>query len=329
MKFFDKNKKPIWFMRQAGRYMKEYNNINLSFLEKCYTPEIACEITLQPIKKFDFDAAILFSDILVLLDALGYEVIFKKNYGPIINAKKIILENYDMERFHQKTNFVIDAILHIKQFLSEDKVLIGFAGSPFTLSCFLIEGSNINPFKMFKVHEYLYSRTEEYSKIINIFIENTIIYLQKQINAGIKVLQLFDSFSGVLSEQLYKKWVIEPTFKIINNLKGDIQVIGFPKFSGLLYEDYVKNTNINIISIDSCMSLKWVKNNLQKYCYIQGNLDPYLLCYGSKNMIKERIQHIHDNLCSEPFIFNLGHGVLKNTKEENVLYAVDFFKSIR
>ena len=327
MKFFENNENPIWFMRQAGRYMPEYRDIKEDFLDKCYTPEIAAKITLQPIKKFNFDAAIIFSDILVLLDALSYDVKFIKGKGPTINTSNFILENYDIEYFNEKTDKVIKAISYVQQELSNDKVLIGFAGAPFTVSCFLIEGKSINPFKLFKINEYIYSKQEEYSKIIDIITKYTIIYLQKQIDQGVKVIQLFDTFAGVLPKEMYYKWVIAPTRKIIKSLKGNVQFIGFPKFSGLLYADFVKNTDVNIVSVDSCVKLDWIKNNIN--CDIQGNLDPFLLCYGSKEEIKKAVLDIFNILENNRFIFNLGHGVLKDTPEDNVKFTVDLVKSLR
>lgn len=324
---------PLWFMRQAGRYLPEYRKVRNnagSFLEVCYTPKLAAEVTLQPIRRFKLDAAILFSDILVVPDALGLSVAFKEGEGPVLD--KISTES-DLHTLHLSTietylSPVYEAIGLIKAELPQKTALIGFAGSPWTVATYMIEGKSNRDFILSKTMAY--SNPQLLEKLIQIIIEATIIHLDAQIKAGVEVIQLFDSWSGILTEDYFKKWIIEPTRIIVERIHAlhpSIPIIGFPKGASLHYKDYVKDTKIDAVSIDQYLPLSWVSENIPLNIPLQGCLDPVLLL-GKKEPLKERILQIKQEFCNRPFIFNLGHGILPQTPIENVEFMIETVRSV-
>ncbi len=321
---------PIWIMRQAGRYLPEYMKIRNcfeSFVDFCLTPEAAVEVTLQPLRRFDLDAAIIFSDILILPKALGVNVEFKKGSGPILskirNADQLkivpgILEN------------VYEAISNTKNILEKefrDKALIGFVGAPWTVACYLVEGSGSKDFS--EVRKFVYSNKSDFSEIIDVLVEETSKHLINQIKAGADIVKIFDSWAGFLNNELFEEFVINPTTKIVNNVRKefkDIPIIGFPKGAGVLYPEYAFKTGVNCLAVDQFIDISWVKKNLRNKVVLQGNLDNALL-FGSKKDIETATKKILDNFHDIPFIFNLGHGILPNTPIENVSHLVNFIKS--
>jgi uroporphyrinogen decarboxylase len=329
--FKKKNKKiPIWCMRQAGRYMPEYMKIRSSvgnFLELCYDSEKAAEVTLQPIRKFGFDAAILFADILVLPHALGWEVAFKEGEGPVLkkfeSEKDLFLIN---EKFSSKIDNIYDTVSKVKASLSKDVALIGFAGSPWTVASYMLEGKGKQDFSVSK--NFLYTQPSIAKKLIDIISEKTIEYLSKQIEAGADAIQLFDSWSGVLNGDLYEDFVIKPTIKIISKLKEkypSVPIIGFPRGAGYNYEKYIKQVGIDGISVDQFTPVSEMRR-WQKDLVVQGNLDPVILL-GSKENIKNSVDYILSNMDDKNFIFNLGHGILPTTPTQNVEYLVNYVKN--
>jgi uroporphyrinogen decarboxylase len=329
--FKKKNTKiPIWCMRQAGRYMSEYQKIRANvgdFLDLCYNSEKAAEVTLQPIKRFGFDAAILFSDILVLPHALGWDVKFEKGEGPLLrkfeSEKDLSLIDGN---FSSKIQNIYETVSRVKSNLSEDIALIGFAGSPWTVASYMLEGKGKQDFSISK--NFLYNNSKTAEKLIDIIAEKTIEYLSGQIEAGADVVQLFDSWSGVLNGDLYEKFVIRPTVKITSRLKEkypNLSIIGFPRGSGYNYDQYIEQAGIDGIGVDQFTPItqmqKW-----QKKIVVQGNLDPVILL-GSKENIKSSVDHILSNMDEKNFIFNLGHGILQTTPVENVEYLVDYVKN--
>lgn len=323
---------PIWLMRQAGRYLPEYMEIRKNtknFLDLCYTPKLACEVTLQPIKRFGFDAAIIFSDILTILDALGINVTFEENIGPLIG--KILPEDINKIRKNinnitTKLEPVYEAILLTRSKLDEKIPLIGFAGAPWTLASYIIEGKGSRDFN--KAKTVAFHNKEFFLEIIDILEEATIIHLNNQIKAGVDLIQLFDSWAGVLPESEFQELVIKPNAKIVKAVKLDndnIPIIGFPKGASFYYEEYVKKTGVDIISIDSNISNKFVQNTFKNNCIIQGNLDPiYLL--GKQDILAKETEKVLNSFADGRFIFNLGHGVLPNTPIENVQFLVDLVR---
>ncbi len=319
---------PIWFMRQAGRYLPEYlevRNTTSSFLEFCYSPEKASEVTLQPIRRFDFDAAIIFSDILVIPDALGMNVKFIKNEGPVLEALKTASDIKKLTFNVEVLNPVYEAISITRGRLTSNKALIGFSGAPWTLATYMIEGGGSKDYLATKT--WAYGNPESFSQIIDILVDSISQHLINQVKAGVDVIQIFDSWAGVLSESQFQKWVIEPTAKIVSIVKAqcpDTPIIGFPKGSGIFYKEYATKTGVNAISFDQNMPCGWIKDNIE--IPVQGNLDPVLLLSNKDEAVKQA-KYILDTFKGRPFIFNLGHGILQHTPIENVEAVVNFVKN--
>ncbi|MCE3231859.1 MAG: hemE [Rickettsiaceae bacterium] len=322
----NKDKKvPIWFMRQAGRYLPEYLKVRATtsnFLEFCYSPEKASEVTLQPISRFDFDAAIIFSDILVIPDALGLNVNFVKNEGPVLTP---IASADGLEFDKKKLAPVYEAIKLTREKLPKEKSLIGFAGAPWTLATYMIEGGGSRDFM--KTKSFMYQKEEQFSKIIDILIESVSKHLIKQIESGCDALQLFDSWAGVLTEEQFFRWSIGPAKKIVSNIKSkhkNTPIIGFPKGCGVMYKDYAEQTGVDVISFDQHIPCKWIAENVN--IPVQGNLDPILLMANKEGAVKYTMKVI-DTFKDKPLIFNLGHGILQNTPIENVEAVVRAVKN--
>ncbi|WP_370107171.1 uroporphyrinogen decarboxylase [Wolbachia endosymbiont of Chironomus riparius] len=316
---------PIWLMRQAGRSLPEYRKAVeriKNFLEICYNTELVVKLTLQPINRFNFDAAIIFSDILVIADVLGCDVNFLRGVGPKISPVKSSKELKNIQEVTIKLQPVLDAITEVRCQLSEDRSLIGFAGGPFTVASYIIEGGSSKTFSKLKNFCSL-----DLSSIIDSLTEATIIYLIKQIEAGVDVIQLFESNAGLLTETLFKKYVIEPTKRIISAIHSrfpNFPIIGFPRGAGYLYGDYCLQTGVSAVSIDYDLSIEWARDNLK--LPIQGNLHPNLLAYKKEEAMKEA-KRIIDCFRSLPFIFNLGHGVLPETPVEHISELVKLVHS--
>ncbi len=314
---------PIWLMRQAGRYLPEYRSVRAeagSFLDLCYTPDFAVEVTLQPIRRYGFDAAILFSDILVVPDALGQKVDFVEGEGPklqtIRNGGGVAKLSTDWVR--SRLEPVYDAVGRIRQELPAETTFIGFAGAPWTVATYMVEGGSSKDFINTKT--WMYRDPDTFGALIDIVVEGTIDHLSAQIEAGVDMVQIFDTWGGILPEQAFAKWVIEPTAKIVAALKKkfpDTPVVGFPRGAGPSYITYIDQTGVDGVSIDQAVPLQWAAENLQSRVVVQGNLDPQLLYVGGEGLI-EGAKRILETLGNGPFIFNLGHGVMKETDPDNV-----------
>lgn len=317
---------PIWIMRQAGRYLPEYREIRSNvgnFLDLCYNPKLASEVTLQPIRRFDFDAAIIFSDILVIPDALGIKVEFVKNEGPKLRkiSTKEDLKKLKTQNIKKHLQPVFEALTLTKSRLDKNKSLIGFSGSPWTLACYMIEGGSSKNFDLTK--ETAIKNEEFFSELIEILTKAIIEYLLLQIKAGADVVKLFDSWAGILPPTQLRKFVIEPAKKIVREIKKlhpQIPIICFPRGIGVMYEEFAAEVDSHGLAVDQNLSVKWIRKNLQEKSdsVIQGNLDNFLLAFGSKKEIEKEVLNIVENLSNRPFIFNLGHGILPETPIENV-----------
>jgi uroporphyrinogen decarboxylase len=317
---------PIWIMRQAGRYLPEYMKTRSqidNFLDLCYNPKLACEVTLQPIKRFEFDSAIIFSDILVIPDALGVKVDFIKNHGPKLAKFDLEndLKNLKIANINNHLNNVYEAISLTRSKLSNDKALIGFCGAPWTLACYMIEGGGSKNFD--KVREMALKNEKLFAELIEILSESLKIYLTSQINAGADIIKIFDSWAGVLPPTQIQKWIIDPAKKIVNYLKEnhpEIPIIYFPKSIGVNYEKFAQEVDCQALALDQNLEKNWAKKYLQQNLNktIQGNLDNFLLAFGDKKDIEKEVRNILDTFNDKPFIFNLGHGILPQTPIENV-----------
>jgi len=322
---------PFWFMRQAGRYLPEYKALrsqSKSFLDFCYNPEMASVATLQPIRRFGMDGAIIFSDILVIPHALGMHVWFEEGKGPLLTPihTQAELAKLSITALDEKLSPVYEALKLTRAALPQETTLIGFAGAAWTLACYMIEGKGSRDFQTPRA--LALREPEFFAKLLALLVESVSRHAINQIKAGAEVIQIFDSWSGVLSEPQFKAWVIEPTKKIVANIKAefpDVPVIGFPRLAGTKYYSYAKDTGVDAVNIDGSVTLKMAAEKLSSLCVIQGNLDPLVLV-EDKNMMLAQAKEIISTLGHKPFVFNLGHGILPHTPIEHVEALCDLLR---
>lgn len=302
---------PFWFMRQAGRYLPEYRALRAkagSFLDLCFHPKWAAEVTIQPLRRFDMDAAILFSDILVIPHALGMKVEFREGEGPHLDTSFTAL-SYDSSKLQS----VFETLGLIKSQLEPHKTLIGFAGAPFTVACYMIDGKGGGFPKM---REALVSNRGNVKNLINMITSATIDYLDQQIRSGADTVQLFDSWGAIPKGQDFDDFVITPAQKIVAALKirhPDTPIIGFPRGAGDRYAEYAEKTEVSGMSVDQDTRL----DAIQTRTTLQGNLAPETLLAGG-DVLKDETNRILNAMKGKPFIFNLGHGIIKETPPEHV-----------
>jgi len=312
---------PIWFMRQAGRYLPEFREIrkkNPDFIKLCLNPDLVTEITLQPLKRFDLDAAIIFSDILMIPYGLGQKVEFKKGIGPILgdlNLDKIV--NLNPDDFVKKLLPVYEGIKKVKNNLKK-KELIGFVGAPWTLLLYMLnKGSPKNNFDFNKINKDQFL----INKLLKKIEEMICLHIDKQIEAGVNIIQIFDSWAGLLPKKELPNYCYIPTLRVIEHIKSKkIPVICFPKGIGENYSDFCSIVKPDCISIDYEVDPKWIKEKL-KGLPIQGGLDPKILL-TDKEKIKKSTENYLNIFKDYPYIFNLGHGVLPETKPETIEYII-------
>lgn len=322
---------PVWMMRQAGRFMPEYWEIKnkYSFLEMCKTPEIAADVTMLPVNLLGIDAAILFSDILVTPEAMGGDLSFKEGVGPRFSNP--VRNRSDAEALEtdviDKLQYVAEAIKEIQSRLNGSIPLIGFAGAPFTILSYLIEGGSSKDFKKTK---YLLHNDPELAHFILAKIAKvTVDYLNMQIDAGVNALQLFDSWAQALSWDDYNEFSHQYNKEIISKLnRKGVPIISFAKGSSVFYPLMVESRP-DVISVDWNANLRSLKDSLPAGIAVQGNLDPYIF-YADKPVIKKRIEQLFERMRGvDGYIFNLGHGIMPDFSFDKVKYAVDLIKEFR
>lgn len=322
---------PVWMMRQAGRFMKEYWDIKnkYSFLEMCKTPELAADVTMLPVNLLGIDAAILFSDILVTGEAMGGDLSFNQGVGP--KFANPVRTQKDVDNLQtdvgDKLQYVADAIKVIQQRLNGNIPLIGFAGAPFTVMSYLVEGGSSKDFKLTKL--MLHNEPEMAHQLLSKIAVVTANYLNLQIEAGVNAVQIFDSWAQALAWDDYKEFSHHYIQEIISKLnRKDIPVISFCKGSSV-FAPLMAEAKPDVISIDWNVDLLNIKKCLPEGIAVQGNLDPHIL-YADKKVIKDRIHRLFDRMKDEPgFIFNLGHGIMPDIPFDNVKYAVEVIKEYR
>ena len=316
---------PVWLMRQAGRYLPEYRALRAksgSFLEFCYTPAAAAEATLQPIRRFGFDAAILFSDILVVADGLGARVEFREGEGPVLEPVTAeSLRTLTLARVRPHLAPVYETVKRVRAALEPACALIGFAGAPWTVACYMAEGGGSRDFAGPKA--WMWRDPASFGALIDLLVEATVEHLAAQIEAGADCVQIFDSWAGILPDEEIRRWVIEPTVRIASALKKrhpSARIIGFPRGAGTMLDDYARESGLDAVGLDYTVPLL-AGRTLQARLPVQGNLDPILLLAGGSAM-ESRIREIRKTLSRKPHIFNLGHGVLPQTPPEHVAALV-------
>jgi len=310
-------------MRQAGRYLPEYRQVRAradDFVELCLTPSLAAELTLQPIRRYGMDGAILFSDILMLPYALGQRLAYHEGEGPVLERVEdpAGVAKLDPGRIASSLEPVFETVRRVSGALDPRTALIGFAGAPWTVATYMVEGGGSRDFR--RIKSWAYRDSQGFAALIDLLVEGTIEYLAGQIEGGVEVVQLFDSWAGVLPEPAFVRWVIEPTRSIVAALKPrfpNCPVIGFPRGAGVLHERYLRETGVAGINIDTAVPPGYGQQTLQLHGTVQGNLDPVLLIAGGA-ALEEAVRGLRRVLGEGPYIFNLGHGVLPETSPENV-----------
>jgi uroporphyrinogen decarboxylase len=309
---------PLWMMRQAGRYLPEYREIRATvptFLDFCYSPKLATEATLQPIRRFGFDAAILFSDILVVPDAFGQKVSFEQGEGPRLPpisdsaGLAALKEEIDLE----KLSPVFEAIQLIKTALPSETSLIGFCGAPWTVASYMIAGKGTPDQKPARL--FAYQNPELFQRLIDLLVRGSIDYLERQFAAGVESVQIFDSWAGVLPQNEFEKWCLKPILAIVEGLKARVphaRIIAFPRGVGSHLEAFTSHPGINALSLDTSADVNWVAREVQSKKTVQGNLDPFALIAGGR-ALDESVDRIKKAFDGKPYIFNLGHGILPET----------------
>jgi uroporphyrinogen decarboxylase len=311
------NPAPVWMMRQAGRYLPEYRALRQEkggFLELVYDSNAAAEITVQPLRRFpEIDAAILFSDILIVPYALGQKLTFVANEGPRLFPP---LSSACLDQFQQASERlepIYETVRQVRSQLSPDKALIGFAGAPWTVSTYMVAGQGSRD--QSETRALAYSDPAKFAQIISRIEELTVEYLAGQIAAGADCVQLFDSWAGSLAPQQFERWVIEPAARIVSALKkrhSDVPIIGFPKGAGGKLGAYARETGVDAVGIDETVDPKWADSQLPPGLPVQGNLDPLALLAGGE-ALRIAVGNILDAFATRPHIFNLGHGIVKET----------------
>lgn len=309
---------PIWLMRQAGRYLPEYRAIRdktESFLALCFNPKLAAEVTLQPIRRFGFDAAIVFSDILVVPHALGQRVTFESGEGPQLDAlaEPSAFKRLGTEIDHAKLAPVYDTIARVRQDLPAAVALIGFCGAPWTVATYMVAGCGTAD--QLPARLFAYRHPDAFGTLIELLIDASASYLVRQFKAGVDAVQIFDSWAGVLPADEFRRWCIEPTARIVAKVRDSIPgaaIIGFPRGAGTELTRYLDAVAIDAIGLDWMVELGFARAQIQPRRCIQGNLDPLALVAGGA-ALDRAIDAIRDAFGGGPFIFNLGHGIAPDT----------------
>ncbi|MCW2389689.1 uroporphyrinogen decarboxylase [Sphingobium sp. B11D3B] len=307
---------PLWLMRQAGRYLPEYRALRAEkggFLDLCYDSESAAEVTLQPIRRFGFDGAILFSDILVVPHALGQNLWFETGEGPRLAPPLVEGELASLVPAPQRLAPVIDTVRRVKAALAPQTTFLGFAGSPWTVATYMVAGQGSKDHAA--ARRMAYQQPAKFGAIIDAIIETTVDYLSAQIAAGVDAVQLFDSWAGSLSPAQFRQWVIAPNARIVKALKlrhPDTPIIGFPKGAGAKLVDYAQETGVDALGLDETLDPAWAARELPAHLPLQGNLDPLALIAGGETLDRG-VDAILEALSGRPHIFNLGHGILPDT----------------
>ena len=325
---------PIWMMRQAGRYLPEYRETRAQagdFLSLCYNSELAAEVTLQPIRRYGFDASILFADILLLPQALGADLWFVTGEGPRLSTLQTQLDFENLRtpsEINETLAPVYETVKILSQELPKETTLIGFAGAPWTVATYMVAGRGTPD--QAPAHLLKAENPELFDNLINLLVEGTIEYLSHQINAGAEVIKIFDSWAGSLKGHDFDKYALEPCKKIIAALKTKYPktpIIAFPRQAGDRYIGFAKKAGADCLAIDDSVSAEWIAQNVQDDGCVQGNLASSHMVSGGTELIKET-KKIVKALSNGPHIFNLGHGITPDADPDNVQIMIDTIRNV-
>jgi uroporphyrinogen decarboxylase len=309
---------PVWLMRQAGRYLPEYRAVREKagdFLRLCFTPELAAEVTMQPIRRFGFDAAILFSDILVVPHALGQPVRYTVGEGPQLDAiaDRAGLQRLKAELDQEALGPIYETIRKVKASLDPRIALLGFCGAPWTVASYMIAGHGTPD--QAPARQFAYRDADGFAALVDKLVDASASYLIRQLQAGVDAVQIFDTWAGVLPAEEFRRWCIEPTQRIVAKVRAQVpgaKIIGFPRGVGTALLRYVEEVPVDAIGLDWTVDLFFARNQIQWRVPVQGNLDPLvLLCGGAA--LDRAVDAVLEAFSERPFIFNLGHGILPET----------------
>jgi len=323
---------PVWLMRQAGRYLPEYRALRATkggFLELCYDPQAAAEVTLQPIRRFGFDGAILFSDILVIPHALGQDLAFEAGEGPRLSPPLLDGLLDGLAAAPERLSPVYETVRRVAAALPAETTFLGFAGSPWTVATYMVAGQGSKDHAA--ARRLAYKDRDAFAALIERIVAATIDYLLGQIDAGVHAVQLFDSWAGSLAPAEFERWVIEPNAAItaaIHARRPGIPVIGFPKGAGAKLLDYARGTGVDAIGLDETIDPVWAAEWLPGDMPLQGNLDPLALVEGGEPL-RNAIGRILAALAGRPHVMNLGHGIIPETPVAHVEEALDLIRGAR
>jgi uroporphyrinogen decarboxylase len=321
---------PVWLMRQAGRYLPEYRAVRAragSFLDLCYTPELAEEVTLQPIRRFGFDAAILFADILLVPHALGQELRFVEGEGPRLEPVGDVAALgclKPVDEIDEVLEPVYETVARLARSLPDEVALIGFAGAPWTVASYMVAGQGTPD--QGPARAWMYRDPEGFGRLIDLITQATVHYLDRQIDAGAETVMLFDSWAGSLAPEMFARFAIEPMCQIVAALKAryrQVPVIGFPRGAGAMYPEFAAATGVAAVALDSAVPLGWARSRMspagpgQPGAVLQGNLDPMLMVTGGA-ALTETAKSVVAVMRGAPHIFNLGHGITPDADPAHV-----------
>jgi uroporphyrinogen decarboxylase len=323
---------PFWFMRQAGRYLPEYRALRAKakdFVALCLTPEFASEITLQPLRRYGMDAAILFADILLLPHAMGQRLEFREGEGPVLEPIRdaAAVARLDPTQVHAALAPVHETVRRVAASLAPGQALIGFAGAPWTVATYMVEGRGGSDFSTVK--RWAWRDPASFRQLIDRLVEATVDYLAAQIEAGAEAVQLFDTWAGALPADQFRQWCRDPILAIARGLRArhpSVPIIAFPRGAGILATELAES--VDAIGIDWAADPAWAAQALQPLAAVQGNLDPQLLVVGGKPMLAAT-DAILAALGQGPFVFNLGHGIVPETPPEHVQALCEHLKAWR
>ena len=323
---------PIWLMRQAGRYLPEYRELRAQkggFLALVYDPEAAAEITLQPIRRFGFDGAILFSDILIVPHALGQDLRFEAGEGPRLSPPLVDAALAALQAAPERLEPIYRTVEKVKTALPPETTFLGFAGSPWTVATYMVAGQGSK--EQAEARRYAYRDPAAFAEILDAVAEMTVDYLSEQVRAGVEAVQLFDSWAGSLSPAQFEQWVIGPNARIVAAFKArhpEVPVIGFPKGAGGKLGAYARETGVDALGLDETIAPEWASAELPKHMPVQGNLDPLALIAGG-DALETAVRRIISAFEDRPHVFNLGHGILPDTPVAHVEHLLRLVRHSR
>ncbi|MGI9405588.1 MAG: uroporphyrinogen decarboxylase [Hyphomicrobiaceae bacterium] len=323
---------PIWLMRQAGRYLPEYREVRGQaggFLDLCYNPELATEVTMQPIRRYDFDAAILFADILIVPDALGQKVWFEPGEGPRLDpvTTRAQVDALKLDDGRKKFDLICETVSRIRTELSADKALIGFCGAPWTVATYMVGGQG-SPDQA-AARGLAYREPDTMQVLVDVLVDTSITYLNAQIDAGADTVQIFDTWAGSLPDDEFERWSIAPTRSIVDGVRRKhpkTPIIGFPRQAGTRLSGYVAATGVDGVGCDTTTTIEHAARDVPDHVVLQGNLDPLLLVSGGERMA-QRASEILNAAEGRKFIFNLGHGIVPQTPPKHVADLVEIVRN--